>query len=129
MKRIWCLVIMVFFVATGLSSAFGAEKTEKSEWWKELKAKIEKISPTKSQITTTAVGGVRGTKQTESESLYWKRSSTTAKEIDDFNAALDLAIRNEKAKAIAGFEDFLKKYPSSPLASEAQESLKILEEE
>jgi len=121
MRKI-ALFLMVFVLAS--MPAFSGEK---SDWWGSLKAKISKITPTKTQPTVTAVGGLRGGKEQE-ESLYWKgkEPSVTKEELEAFNKALDFAIKGDSIRAKEGFERFLSTYPSSALADDAKKSLKML---
>lgn len=121
MRKI-AIFLMIFFIAS--VPAFSGEK---SDWWGSLKAKISKITPKKTQPTTTAVGGLRGDKEKE-EALYWKgkEPSVTKDELDAFNRALDLAIKGDSLRAKEGFERFLSTYPSSALADDARKSLKLL---
>ncbi|MBI4823734.1 MAG: hypothetical protein HY805_05835 [Nitrospirae bacterium] len=124
MKKTLAILLVMLLAST---VAFAGDKGDK-DFWSNLKGKIEKVTPKGSQ-GTTAVGGVRGAKD-EGESLYWKGKApeVSKEELESFNSALDSAIKGQKTDAIAKFEAFLKKYPSSALAVDAKESLKKLRE-
>lgn len=121
MRKAFAVLALVFLVS---SVTLASEKTD---WWANLKNKVKKMTPSKTTTTATAVGGLRGTKE-ESETLYWKGKETAVSkdELDSFISALDLAIKGEAASARAGFEGFLKFYPSSALADDARQSLRML---
>jgi len=117
-----------FLIFLALTIPFTAS-AEKDKWWTELKTKIEKLTLAPAELTTV-VGGVRGAKQKSDNDLYWKKGNILpAPELEDFNAALDLAMAGKNPEAIAKFEEFLNKYSSSALASDARKSLMILKRE
>ena len=121
MKRAFAVLALLLLAS---SVAFASEK---ADWWTNLKNKARKITPTKTTTTTTAVGGLRGTKEGE-EALYWKGKevSVAKEELESFNSALDLAISGEVYAAKEGFEGFLRSYPQSALADDARQSLRML---
>lgn len=120
MKRVMAIVLSFLLVA---AVSFAVEK---GEWWSNLKGKIDKLSPPKTTTTTTAVGGVRGAKD-DSETVYWKgKEKIVAKEFQSFVSAMNSAIEGKTEEAITGFKGFLKEYPTSALAEDAKESLRIL---
>lgn len=118
---------VVLFLVISLLASMPAFSGEKSDWWGSLKAKISKITPTKTHTTVTAVGGLRGGKEQE-EALYWKgkEPSITKDELEVFSKALDFAISGDSIRAREGFERFLSKYPSSALSDDAKKSLNML---
>ena len=123
MKRATAFIFTIL-IAASLSFA-----SEKGDWWSNLKSKVRQIAPTKTTTTTTAVGGMRGTKE-ETETVYWKgkdlSSSVTTEELESFNSALDYAMKGDNTEAKIRFENFLRAYPSSALAGDARQSLKVL---
>lgn len=129
MKRILyvCMAVALMF-----TFAYGAEKQnvkkqeDKKSWWQKLKNKVEKITPGRGGTTTTAVGGVRGAKDDDANSLYWKGkdgSSLSQDELDMFNSAIDLATKGKDDDAVRMFDKFLVSYPNSSLAEDARQSI------
>jgi TolA-binding protein len=91
-----------------------------------LRKKIEMLMPKKKLQTTTAVGGVRGSKA-DANDLYWKgekaEEGIDADELAAFDEALSLAEAGEMAAAEKGLKAFVKAYPSSQLREDAEQAL------
>jgi TolA-binding protein len=91
-----------------------------------LRKKIEMLMPKKKLQTTTAVGGVRGSKA-DANDLYWKgeeaEEGIDADELAAFDEALSLAEAGEMAAAEKGLKAFVKSYPSSQLREDAEQAL------
>lgn len=123
---------IVFIVAMALIVPFSFASDKKAEWLRELKEKIQKITPSKDVPQTTVVGGVRGADSASPEALYWKGKEEKIVigegELNKFNAALDLALRGENKSSIREFETFIDTYPASPLKNEAEKTMEILKE-
>ncbi|MBW6511517.1 MAG: hypothetical protein K0A93_05260 [Desulfuromonadaceae bacterium] len=115
---------LVFSVGVAGVSAQEAQKS----FWDGLRSKIEKVTPTKKTSVTTAVGGVRGAKNDDGGELYWKGKEETlnvsAEELTAFNAAVQVAVDGDSARATELFEAFVASYPTSALR---QDSLLALE--
>lgn len=122
MKRALILLTVIIMAA---SFSFAGEK---GGWWQSLKSKAEKLAPTKKATTTTAVGGVRGAKDESADALYWKgrKDNVSKAEFEKFNLAVEHALNGNTEKSLKTFEEFLKEYPRSPLASDAKTALKRL---
>ncbi len=130
MKKIVGLTIVCIFFAVAVQAQ--EPQKEASSLWEKIRNKIEKITPKQKPSVTTAVGGVRGAQSDEQE-LYWKGEeeplAVSAAEMELFSSALQLAEAGSGAKAIVGFEDFLEKFPQSPLADDAKTALLELAKE
>jgi TolA-binding protein len=122
-KTIGMLVACIFF--TVVAHAQGPQK-EAVSIWEKIRNKIEKITPKQKPTVTTAVGGVRGAKTNEHE-LYWKGEekpvAISVEEIDLFSSALQLAESGSSNEATDAFQVFLKQYPQSVLAGDAENAL------
>lgn len=79
------------------------------------------------QNKLVAVAAVRGDEASDPTPLYWKggRSEGPVKqnEVDEFNAALDLAIQGNKEDAEQKLKQFASQYPESPLLPEVNQTL------
>jgi hypothetical protein len=99
-------------------------------FWNDLKSVIEKLVPVKKSVETTAVGGVRGAKDTDADGLYWKSEERKIQvdevELGAFKQALELVAAGKRAEAQAGFEQFLVAYPASGLAEDARKAIDAL---
>jgi TolA-binding protein len=127
------LLIAIFILIFSASLVFAGEVQQEKGWWKELKSKIEKITPTK-RTFTTAVGGVRGAREEGSGKLYWKGveeegPSISDVELEKFQIAVDMALEDKNAEALAAFEDFMRLYPESTLKKDAEEAVDRLKAE
>lgn len=110
-----------------------APQANAGSFWSQLVNKLEGFAPQKKAAVTTAVGGVRGSKDKSADTLYWKDEASlqeiAEKELNDFRLACLTADAGESAKARGQFETFLSEYPQSPLRSDAQSALSRLSEE
>lgn len=114
--RIKSYVMIILLLA---ASSYGGESKQGS-FWSALSDKLEK-APRKRPLITTAVGGVRGTKN-EAADLYWKgkqRAELEQEEAEAFRAALSSAASGDKEEALKGFEHFIVQYPNSLFREEA----------
>ncbi|MGA1868042.1 MAG: hypothetical protein ACMUJM_05775 [bacterium] len=129
MKRILILyVIICVSVACGfVSASYAEEKQEKTSFWKKIEAKLQSITPDRNKGVTTAVGGVRGSKDDSASTLYWKgeESAMTVhmEELEKFTAALELATEGKIDESKKLFEEFLTLYPQSLLREDALAAL------
>ncbi len=128
MKRLIALFVLLGVVLA--TPAFSADERQEGSLWERLRKKIELLTPKKKISTTTAVGGVRGSRA-ETEDVYWKGEANTnpvdADELAAFKKAISLADTGDMAGARAAFADFQKKYPDSPLREDAQTALAALQ--
>ncbi len=96
-----------------------------------LRKKIEMLMPKKKLQTTTAVGGVRGSKADANE-LYWKgekgEEGIDADELAAFDEALALAEAGEMVAAEKELSSFIKSYPYSQLREDAEQALVYVKE-
>jgi TolA-binding protein len=100
-----------------------AEDKKESGFWSELRGKVEKLAPKKKTTEVTAVGGVRGAKDSAAEGLYWrgeeKQIDIANAEVTAFRAALDDAAAGKRDEATTKFIQFAQIYPKSPLKEDA----------
>jgi len=93
--------------------------------------RLTKIAPQKKVSVTTAVGGVRGSKDQSADTLYWKDEAVTAQipeeEYARFSAAYQLAVDDKKESALNSFQLFVKDYPKSALKEEALTAINELQ--
>lgn len=123
-------VLVVLLSLVLLSSAALAEETEATGFWDTLRSKIEKVTPRKKAVVTTAVGGVRGSQSDSAGDLYWKGRSEELEvsevELTRFTDALSLAESGDGEQAIRQFEAFLVQFPQSLLREDAVLALERL---
>lgn len=100
-------------------------------YWQQLKERLTQIAPQKKGSATTAVGGVRGSKDQAADTLYWKGEVTKAQVSEEeyarFTAAYQLAVDGKKEDATSSFQAFIKEYPQSPLKEEALTAINTLQ--
>jgi len=128
MKRLIALFVLLGVVLA--TPAFSADERQEGSLWERLRKKIELLTPKKKISTTTAVGGVRGSRA-ETEDVYWKGAANTkpidADELAAFKKAISLADTGDMTGARAAFSDFQKKYPDSSLREDAETALAALQ--
>lgn len=128
MKKITLLLLALLLTGSVL-----AEEAKQSEegLLDSLRKKIEMLMPKKKLQTTTAVGGVRGSKA-DANDLYWKgekgEEGIDADELAAFDDALSLAETGEMVEAEKQLTAFLKKYPTSQLREDAEQALVYVKE-
>lgn len=126
MMRFFIICLALFMV---LSVSYAEEK-EQSGFWAKLRSKVESITPKRKLPVTTAVGGVRGVKDDSAKALYWKGKEidkeVSAKELEKFKIALEYAINGNTEESLTHFNEFLARYPESPLREDAVEALENL---
>ncbi len=128
MKKITLLLLALLLTGNGL-----AEEAKQAEegLLDSLRKKIEMLMPKKKLQTTTAVGGVRGSKA-DANDLYWKgekgEEGIDADELAAFDDALSLAESGEMVEAEKQLTAFLKKYPASQLREDAEQALVYVKE-
>jgi TolA-binding protein len=128
MKKISAIILLLALLCV---NAYAEDKKDAS-LWDGLKGKIEKLAPKKKTAETTAVGGVRGTRDSSSEGLYWKgedRKEVTDEEVMAFRTALDDASAGKRHEAAAQFGAFLQLYPNSLLKADALRAIEELKAE
>ncbi len=126
MKKIFITCLALFMV---VAVSYAEEKGE-GGFWSKLKSKIETITPKKKSAATTAVGGVRGAPADSADALYWKGKEidgeVAADELDKFKSALEYAINGNTGESLKTFDEFLARYPQSPLREDAMKAVKNL---
>ncbi len=126
-------LLLVFAIVFAVFIAGEVLAAEKDDFWGNLQAKLQKITPTKKAATTTAVGGVRGAKNDPKEDVYWKgkekSQAVTEEELKKFNLALDTKLKGNNEQALKLFDDFLKSYPQSPLRVEGLQAVEKIKQE
>lgn len=108
-----------------------ALQAAEGDYWQQLKERLTQIAPQKKGSATTAVGGVRGSKDQAADTLYWKGEATKAQvgeaEYTRFTAAYQLAVDGKKEEATSSFQAFIKEFPQSPLKEEALTAINTLQ--
>jgi TolA-binding protein len=128
MKKI--MILMLGLLLTANAPADEEKKAEEG-LLDALRKKIELLMPKKKLQTTTAVGGVRGSKA-DANDLYWKGEKKDegidADELAAFDEALALAESGEMIKAEKLLVAFIKNYPGSQLREDAEQALVYVKE-
>lgn len=135
MRKLPILIIVALFLSAGAAMALEEQRpadknTGFMEWIKTLQRKIETMAPKKTMPMGTGVAGIRGAKDDEKAKLYWKgkkgEDAVTEDELIAFRSAVELAEQGQKDASIKGLEDFLVRYPGSPLTEDARKTLDML---
>lgn len=134
MRRLTILIIVALFLGAGPAAALeeqrSADNTGFMNWIKALQRKIETMAPKKTMPMGTGVAGIRGAKDDEKAKLYWKgkkgEDGVTEDELIAFRSAVELAEQGQNDASIKGLEDFLARYPGSPLTEDAKKTLDML---
>lgn len=109
------------------------KKSGLAAWLKDIQKKIEQIIPKSSPPMTTGVAGVRGAKEDAQVKMYWKGKkgdeAVTEEELKKFKAAVDLALKGDRAASIKELEDFMKQYPDSALVPDAKKTFDMVKAE
>jgi TolA-binding protein len=128
MKKIIVLLLGLLLAGNTLAEE---EKKAEEGLLDALRKKIEILMPKKKLQTTTAVGGVRGSKA-DANDLYWKgekgEEGIDADELAAFDEALSLAEAGEMNKAEKQLVAFIKNYPGSQLREDAEQALVYVKE-
>ncbi len=129
-------VVIVLLLSNGTVLAQEQEKgvgTRITEWLKGLKHKISLITPKKVIPVSTGVAGVRGAKEDEQVTLYWKgkksEEAVSEEELAEFKKALESVETGDSGKAVEELEKFMKKFPDSALIPDAKKTLDIVKAE
>jgi TolA-binding protein len=122
------LFAIALFLAAG--GAWAGERSLK-DWLKDLDMRLRHTEDRHKRLVAAA--SVRGAKQEDDgKKLYWKgrkeNRPVTAEELDAFKTSVALAKDGKTAEAQAGLESFLAKFPSSPMADDAKQTLALLKE-
>lgn len=124
-KRIWVTLLLAI-----LALPFSPQAAE-GDYWQQLKERLAQIAPQKKGSATTAVGGVRGSKDQAADTLYWKDEAVKVQvpeeEYARFTAAQQSAADGKKEQAMAGFQSFVRDYPQSALKAEAVAAIEVLQ--
>lgn len=119
-------------IPLGTASASPVRKQENksaANWIRELKKKLARAQARQNQIV--AVAAVRGDETPDSPPLYWKgkkaAGAVATPEAQEFDSALDAALKGDSAGSVEALETFVGKYPQSPLAEEAKDVIAKLQ--
>ena len=119
-KIILICVVLAFSVTVVLAEEQVAQEVS---IWVKIRARIEKITPQKKPVITTAVGGVRGAKNESGRELYWKgeevKPKVSEQELAKFDNALKKVEEGEIEAARQLFENFVTEFPESELNPDA----------
>ena len=122
-KRVLILGIILLISAP----VFGEQN---GGFWDKLQSKLDKVTPSKKISTTTAVGGVRGTKNDDASDIYWKGRDKALnmndEELAKFTLALESRRKGENALALKQFEEFLELYPQSQFRVEGLQAVEMI---
>lgn len=129
--------LFAFIMIAGLccTTAPAQERTGSTlaEWLKGIQKKISKIVPKKTLPQSTGVAGVRGAKEDSSAKLYWKGKKgeelVSEQEMGEFKEGIECAEKGDRAGAIKGLEEFMRKYPDSALIPDAKKTLDLVKVE
>ena len=122
-------LMTIFFAVTLLIGAYSTVKAETSSfssWLKNISHKLNLSSSSTSKESKTAVAGIKGAEGEVSNDLYWKNVKLDAAERAAFDEAIKLAEEGKKEMALKKLEDFVAKYPKSPLIKDANEGIALL---
>ena len=112
-----------------LPLSLSAEGRSLKDWLKDLDSRLRRTEE-RHKGRLTAAASVRGAKQEDSSKLYWKgrkgNQAVTSEEIEAFKAAVGLAGEGKTSEARKGLEEFMAKFPGSPLGPDAQSTLALL---
>jgi len=132
MKKVIILTLALVLAA----SVLYAEDVKKERgFWDNLLKKVMHIIPRKraTDMTTTAVAGIRGAEGESAGKLYWKGKKeelvVSAEELEKFNNSLTLAMDGKNEESLKSFEEFLATYPESQLRGDALGAIKNLQAE
>lgn len=133
-KFLTILIALMLLCGTAL-----AQEQEKrpgpriSEWLRGLRNRIALIAPRKAVPVTTGVAGVRGAREDERVSLYWKGKKgdepVSEEELAEFRKALESAEKGDSENAVKELEKFMKQFPDSALIPDAKKTLDIVKAE
>jgi TolA-binding protein len=124
-KRVWVtLLLAILALPLALQAAEG-------DYWQQLKERLAQIAPQKKGSATTAVGGVRGSKEQAADTLYWKDEAVIVQvpeeEYARFAAAQQSVADGKNELAMSGFQSFVDDYPQSALKAEALAAIDVLQ--
>ena len=106
-------LVVLLLMAIPLSGPC-APASSQGGFWAQLKNKLEGFAPQKKGTVTTAVGGVRGSKDKSADTLYWKGENTlqeiAEEELNAFQQACQSADAGDSTKALGQFEEFVRNY-------------------
>jgi hypothetical protein len=133
MKKTVLFALMLALSAAGSVPAVAADTWNLSDWLKRLEAKVRNTEQKQKNQLAAAVA-IRGDKKDdEAKQLYWKgkkgRGAASPEEVAAFKSALDLAQAGKSDESRESFDSFLRKYPDSPLAPDAKQTLALLKGE
>ncbi len=125
MKKTVLAALCLFLI---FSVSYAEDKGNEAEisLWDIIRSKIERVTPKKKLVVTTAVGGVRGARSESGADLYWKGEKVQpdmTEEMTQFENALFTAENGEIMQALVQFETFELQYPESVLKDDASQAI------
>lgn len=128
MKHVVFCVILFASIATVVLAA----EDKKNDALNSLSGKVQKLTTTRKNMPSSAVAGVKGTKNDRID-IYWKGKEKTVEVSDDelqkLNAAMELQRNGDKIKALKQYEAFIKEFPGSALHAEVTQTVQSLKKE
>lgn len=128
MKRVISIALMLTLFVCPATAQEG-KGTALNEWLQVLRQKISRIVPQKAAPPGAGVSDARAQTEDPSFKLYWKGRKAdepvTMDELADLQKALDLAARGDRAGAIKGLDELMKRYPDSALVPDAKKTLDL----
>jgi TolA-binding protein len=128
-------IILTLALVLAASVLYAADVKKERGFWDNLLKKVMHIIPRKraTDMTTTAVAGIRGAKDESAGNLYWKGKKeelvVSTEELEKFNKSLTLAMGGKSEESLKSFEEFLATYPESQLREDALDAIKNLRAE
>lgn len=114
-------------------TAVAAPATEKKqsmnqglqEWLTRMKKRVSAARSKQNKLG--AVAAVRGDEKSDPPPLYWKgkegEKAVDSAEIEEFNAAVEMALKGDADAAKQKLQQFVNAHPQSPLLPDANETL------
>lgn len=98
-------------------------------WLKKMKKRIARSHAQHNKLV--AVAAVRGSRAKDAPPLYWKgkknKGPVDLPELDEFDRAIQTALKGNRAEAALRLKKFIKAYPKSNLVDDAKQTLAMLE--
>ena len=101
------------------------------DWLNTVQKRIRRTERRQGQ--RVAVAAIRGAKEDAPKKLYWKGKSSnqavTDAELQEFKTAVSMVSAGQKMEGQSALDAFLKKYPTSALKSDAENTLALVQKE
>jgi TolA-binding protein len=128
MKRVLSIALMlILFVCP--AAAQERKGSALNEWLKVLQQKMTQIVPQKAASPGAGLSDARAQTEDPLFKLYWKGRKAdepvTEEELTELRKALDLAAKGDRAGAVKGLDEFMKRYPDSALVPDAKKTMDL----